>query len=208
MIQTKIQGKIYKKPYSIATTNKMLQEEKLLWIVVKKASDTGMSARLTQNITVWDTIHITWPVWHYTDSKRHKKYLLISVWSGLSPNLGLFQHLVYEQTDQTTSIINVFWERYAKHIVPHIHDMWYGHGKKNVQTMYCFSQESNIPSWLTTSYTKTTSWYVQSYIPHALEQLGTNISCFLCGKPNMVEDVRAILTQAGVGKEDITFEKY
>ena len=58
MIETKLHGKLIKRPYSIATTNKLMLEEKEIGIVVKKTSDKGMSDRMTQHIQLGDTITI------------------------------------------------------------------------------------------------------------------------------------------------------
>ena len=52
MIEVEIDGKVIKKPYSIATTNKMMQEEKLFGVVVKKTSEKGMSDYLTCKTSV------------------------------------------------------------------------------------------------------------------------------------------------------------
>jgi ferredoxin-NADP reductase len=50
MIEASIEGKTIKRPYSIASTNKQLQEQKILSIVVKKTSEAGMSDRMTQHM--------------------------------------------------------------------------------------------------------------------------------------------------------------
>lgn len=47
MITHQDEKRTLKKPYSIATTNKQLQEEKLIGFIVKKTSENGMSAFLT-----------------------------------------------------------------------------------------------------------------------------------------------------------------
>jgi NAD(P)H-flavin reductase len=42
-----------------------------------------------------------------------------------------------------------------------------------------------------------------------LDFVGTDdTTCFLCGKPEMVDEVREKLADAGVSKEQIVFEKY
>ena len=58
MIEAEVNGKVSKKPYSIATTNKQLQEEKTIGIVVKKTSDHGMSDWLTHQIKIGDSVQI------------------------------------------------------------------------------------------------------------------------------------------------------
>lgn len=56
MLETSIGSVVKKKPYSIATTHRMLQEEKLIGFIVKKVSEEGMSDFLTQKIQLGDTI--------------------------------------------------------------------------------------------------------------------------------------------------------
>jgi ferredoxin-NADP reductase len=56
MLEVTIDGIAKKKPYSIATTNRMIQEEKLIGFIVKKASEQGVSNFLTQTIQLGDSI--------------------------------------------------------------------------------------------------------------------------------------------------------
>lgn len=200
MIEVKHNWKKMKNPYSIATTNTMMIDEKHIWVVVKKTSDHGLSHYMTHTMQIWDTLAIKWPVGHYTDSQTNQNYLFVSVWSGLSPNLGLFHHLAYESREFNT-IVNIFWERFHKHIVPAIHDLFYDHGQEHIHNLMYLSQE-----------TETVPWYTKGYVQDGLEQaislLWINTSCFLCGKPEMVDDVRQRLETLWIDKEDITFEKY
>ena len=48
--------RIIKKPYSIASTSRQMQESKQISFVVKKASEDGMSHYLTQTIQPGDQI--------------------------------------------------------------------------------------------------------------------------------------------------------
>lgn len=56
MIEVEMDDKKIKKPYSIASTSRQMQESKILSIVVKKASEDGMSHYLTQTIQPGDQI--------------------------------------------------------------------------------------------------------------------------------------------------------
>lgn len=200
MIEADLQWKTVKKPYSIATTNKMMIDEKHLWVVVKKTSDRWMSDFLTQHLHPWDTVTVKWPVWHYVDPKQNRNYLFVSAWSWLSPNVWLFHNLVYE-TRRYDRIVNVFWERYFSHIVPEIESLFTDHGQENVYNLFFLSQESTIPQW----YMK---WHVQDWISWAIELLGNDITAFICGKPEMVTDVQQNLIAQWVPKDQIVFEKY
>lgn len=140
MIEVQIGNKITKKPYSIATTNRQLQEEKLIGFVVKKTSEYGMSDWLTQQCSLGSEVLLKGPVGHYTDSQEFPNYLFISAGSGLSPNVGIFQHLVYESR-QYEKIVNIFGERYYTHIIPEIENLFLAHGDEHIKNLFFLSQE-------------------------------------------------------------------
>lgn len=200
MIEAILDDKLSKKPYSIATTNRMLQEEKLIWFVVKKASDNGMSAYLTQHITIGDTLTLKWPVGHYINPHTHPRYLFVSIWSGLSPNFWLFQQLVYENTEYD-HIVNILGERTSVELVPYIQDRFTNHGSDRVTNFFCLSQEE-------LQQTTFTHGHVQTKLADAIALLGTQTTCFVCGSPVGVTDVVYQLTQLGIAREDIIIEKY
>ena len=200
--------KSLKRPYSIATTSKMITEEKQIGFVVKKASDDGMSQYLSQLIQTWDEIQIKGPVGHYTDSNAHRTYLFASVGSGLSPNIGLFHHLAYE-TGEYDQIIQLYGERTSDDLVPEITSLMTEHGRKNIATHIHLSRET----WedihdRDKSLTIHKGSYIHESLPHIIDMYGTAISCFLCGKPAMVDQAKTILIELWVDSEDITFEKY
>lgn len=200
MIEAEINGKVIKKPYSIATTNQMLQEEKCIWFVVKKASENGMSDFLTQSITLGDQVTLKWALGHYIDPKVHENYLFISIWSGLSPNFWIFQHLVSE-SGAYNRIVNILGERTAQELVPYIQDRFTQHGSDRITNFFCLSQELVIHS-------EYTQWYVQTKLADAVALLGTATTCFVCGSPAIVTDVIYQLTTLGIAREDIIVEKY
>ncbi len=212
MLETEFEWKKMKKPYSISTTYKQMEEEKHIGFVVKKTSLDWMSNFLTQLITADFQVSVKWPVGHYTNSLEHKKYLFIATWSGLSPNVWLFSKLVYQQWDYDY-IVNIFWEKTHADIVPEIETLFTQHNKENINNFFHLSREPNIEqinkqyqsTWSTIRYQ---TWRIQGSLTKAIELLWTDMSCFICWKPEMVDDVRYILEQSWVDKEDITFEKY
>jgi len=200
MIETDINEKKMRKPYSIASTNLLLQEEKCIWFVVKKASDQGMSDYLTQQIAIWDQLTLKWPVGHYIDPKIHKNYLFISTWSGLSPNFWLFQHIVYEQQSYH-KVVNLFWERTTHDLIPYITERFFAHNSDAVTTTICLSQEEIKTPWYAYG-------YVQSQLGKTIDQLWTATTCFVCWSPTIVPDIVYQLTELGIAREDIVVEKY
>lgn len=200
MLEAEVHGKLIKRPYSIATTNRFLQNEKEIGIIVKRTSDKWMSSRLTEHIQIGDPVTLRGPVGHYIDTQTYDNYLFVSVGSWLSPNVGLFQKLVYE-SHKYNKIVHIFGERYHQHIVPQVEEIFFWHEQEHVQNLLFLSQEQNVPE----QYIR---WYVQEGIEGALAYLWLETSCFLCGKPEMVDSVSQLLQQQGIAKEHITFEKY
>lgn len=200
MIEAVIDGVTIKKPYSIASTNKQLQEEKLIWFVVKKASENGMSHYLTQTINNTDHITLKWPVWHYSNPQKHKNFLFVSVGSGLSPNFWLFQYLINTPHEYNT-IIHLYGEKTSQELVPMIEEYALRVENENTKTLFCLSQESS-------SKNNYPNCRVQEQLPYALATLWTQTTCFICGSPAAVNDITEKLLWLWIAREDIVSEKY
>lgn len=200
MIEAQIDEQTIKKPYSIASTNLMLQNEKLIWFVVKKASESGMSDFLTTKLQIWDTITLKWAIGHYIDPQEYKNYLFVSIGSWLSPNLWIFQHLVYE-SHAYERIANIVGERTIQELVPYIQDRFTNHGLNNIKNYFCLSQEEvdKEDYYL---------WYVQSQLTEAVSYTSTQVTCFVCWAPTIVTDVVTQLIRLWIPQEQIVIEKY
>lgn len=191
-----------KKPYSIATTNKELQEQGTIWFVVKKSREWYMSEYLTQGIKLGDVLHLQWPVGHLVDSGNLSHYLLLSVGSWLSPMIWLYNTLAEKQD---TKIAMLYGERYLNQVLPSTRELF---EKKNENTFHrlCLSKEdlsTTNDEW------RMTSGYVQKQLDDAIEFLDTkDISVFICGKPEMVDDVKSQLLAKWIDIQNIKFEKY
>lgn len=199
MIQVDCFWKTLKRPYSIATTNKQLQESKQLWFYIKKASEYWISARITKEASVWDSIDLQGPVGHYVDSKENNQYLFISTWSGLSPNLWIFQHLVYENNEYK-KIVHLFWEKTTQEIVHSVQTLLTAHWNKDtIKVITTLSRQDHEDCY---------SWRVQTHIDEVLQEFDSlHISVFLCWAPAMVKEVQQLLIDKGIDKENITSEK-
>lgn len=230
-----------KKPYSIATTNQELQEDGTIWFVVKKVREGYMSEYLTAGINVGDTLHLQWPVWHMTDTGAYDNYLFISVGSGLSPMIGLYESIVAKQ--QFTKVAMLYWERYADHVLASTRELFAKEIDNTKKIMFLSREKdrcdehtdmhnANIGKWdidttkwnniwdaiykdtiPTDASTNQSLRYRDGYIQHGLDEVlqflwTTEVSVFICGKPEMVDEVRGILEAHGITKEQVKFEKY
>lgn len=198
-------GKQLKKPYSIATTNHELQTQWTIWFVVKKSREWFMSEYLTEKIAIGDILHLQWPVWHLVDGWEHTHYLLVSVGSWLSPMIGLFESIVAKQQN-TSKVAMLYGERYLNQVLQSTLEL-FKKENENIFHRLCLSREEindKMTEWQ--NYKK---GYVQKQLDEAMEFLGTNdVSVFICGKPEMVDDVRMILSEKWVDAKNIKFEKY
>jgi len=197
-------GKPLKKPYSIATTNQELQEKWTIGFVVKNVREGFMSEYLTTGIEVWDILHLQWPLGHMTNTHAHDNYLLVSVGSGLSPMLGLYESIVAKQQD--AKVVMLYGERYANQILPSTLELFSKTSGNTKKTLF-LSREKDTPSIPISCHYQ--DWYVQDWLDEALTFLDTtDISVFICGKPEMVDDTRKHLSTHWIDPQHVKFEKY
>ena len=201
-------GKQLKKPYSIATTNNELQTQWTIWFVVKKSREWFMSEYLTDKIAIGDVLHLQWPVGHLVDGWENTHYLLVSVGSWLSPMIGLYESIVAKQQN-TSKVAMLYGERYLNQVLPSTLELF----SKNLENTMCqlFLSREDDDFFKKNSIERPVSkkGYVQAGLDEAMEFLGTNdVSVFICGKPEMVDDVKAILIEKWVDVKNIKFEKY
>lgn len=194
-----------KRAYSIATTNVFLKNTWQIGIIIKKTSEDGMSNYLTQLISVGDDIKITWPLGHFVDKLDNvPNVLLVSIGSGITPILSIYQHLL--DSWHQRKICNLFGERENGHLLTSIVDL-FNIERENVKNLIYLSQQETLDSKFWTLNSR--SGRIQAGIDEALEFVGReNTKVFICGKPEMVDDVRKILEEKGIVKERIVFEKY
>lgn len=192
-------GKAMKNAYSIGTTNKLLQEKWIIGTIVKKSTEWGMSEYLTKKIAIGDTINMTGPLGHFIDNKISHNYVFMSIGSGITPVFALYNKLLEEK--KFDRIVNVFGERYKENLLSSVVDA-YNNNSETIQQFLYLSQEKDLPDWRE-------SWYIQQALDIIFDIFAKEkFQVFLCGKPVMVDDVVAILTDRWVEKDYIHFEKY
>lgn len=191
-------GKPLKKPYSIGSTMKHMTDEKMIGFIVKKVRDGWMSDYLVKEIKVWDLITMTWPLGHMTLKEKPEAVLLISTGSGLSP---IYSHYLHLLNDPDIPIAQLYGERFAEYLLPSTLEAMSIQSDRVLNIITLSKEPSNS--------THRHKGYVQDYISEALAFLkGKKIQAILCGKPEMVDEVRTILWEHGITKEQIQFEKY
>lgn len=205
-------GKEIRRAYSIATTQEIAEKEGVFWFIVKYAHPWGMSKHLTEKVQVWDTITVDWAYGRLVDKPWHKRYLFVSVGSGLSPMLGLFRAV--SKKTETEKIVMLYGERYLEYVLPSTIDLFAQSEKYTTDTldMACYlflSKEESEPQWAI----KRQTWHVQNWLDEALQILEADqhkedILVYVCGMPAMADDVKEKLLAIGIAKEQMHFEKY
>lgn len=191
-------GKVMKNAYSIWSSYEEYEQTWFFSTIVKKSSETGMSAYLTQEIKPGDTIQCTWPLWHFVDPGTSDKYLLISIGSGVTPIVSLYKHLA--KAKPSAQIVNIYGERKLQDIIPSIQELFVD--SASIHNILYLSQEDSL-------YAQRKKWHIQDGLSDAFTLLqDNNYIVFLCGKPAMVDEVRGTLAQRWIPKEHIIFEKY
>lgn len=193
-------GNAMRRAYSIGTTNRQLMQEGIIGTIVKKTSDTGMSAFLVDDLNIGESLTLLGPLGHFVDHKHKSNYLFVSVGSGVTPNYSHYIHLTDEH-DQDVRVVNIYGERLSASIPPSITKA-FAKQSDTIKNLCFLSQEKTLPEGRQRG-------HVQDGLEQALHFLATDdLICFLCGKPDMVDDVRSKLLDAGISKEQIVFEKY
>ncbi|MBS8122037.1 FAD-binding oxidoreductase [Candidatus Vampirococcus lugosii] len=198
MITTNIDNKNIKRAYSIATTNKLLQDKKQIGFYVKKASENGVSNYFTQIIKEGDELEITGPYGHFIDNEEIKNYLLISVGSGVGPILGIYEEIINEKNN-FNKLVNIFSEKTEKNINGIIQKTFNSNDEKVKNILYL--SRDKVEGYR--------NGHIQDGLQEAIDFLGTKkIKVFICGKPEMVDDATNILLSKGIEKNNIISEKY
>lgn len=141
------------------------------------------------------------PLGKFVDPKTASHYLFVSVGSGLSPCASLISKLY--ATNEYTKIANLFGEKVIANIPDSIMQL-YQEEKPGTWHQICLSRETP-----TGDHPNIVSGYVQSRLDDALQFLGTTeISVFICGLPAMCDEVKQILLEKGLRKEQLIIEKY
>ncbi len=196
--QKLIKQPFVKRAYSIASALSFTKKSNIISFYVKKAG--AFSTFLIDLLKEGEELEMIWPYGKFIDEWENKKYLFVSVGSGLAPILSLYDELVgYSQDFE--KIVNLHWDRYLSNFPDIVLDKLKVNNEKISNLIY-LSREENISKGFE-------KWHVQDWLDKALEILNDkNISVFICGKNVMVDDVRQKLIEKWISENNIKVEKY
>jgi len=196
-------NKKIKRAYSIASTNKLLQEKKEIKFFVKKVSENWMSNFLTKKIKKWDILNLEGPAWHFIDDWNINKYLFVSIGSWYAAIRPKYIKLINNDSklNNSNKIVNIIGERYIGDLIPSIKTE-FSKQTDAVKNILFLSREKDIKDSMRI-------WHVQDGLEEAFAFLWwKDFITFICGKPAMVDSIEEFLIQKGISKEFIKFEKY
>lgn len=201
LLQTLIDGKIVKRSYSICSTNQDLQDSQIISFSIKRKEMGVFSTWATKIAQPGMSITMTGPLGKFIDTWLSRNYLFVSVGSGLSPCLSIYNRLL--TTGEYNKIANLFGEKTIEHIPETVMEA-YTKMDDHIYNQICLSREIN-----TSHPTIIRPGYVQGALDDALHFLATDdITVFICWLPVMCDEVRDILLAQWFSKERLVIEKY
>lgn len=164
--------------------------------IAAKVSHSGPGANYIKSLGPGDDIEYIGPSGKFILKNEAKEVYLFATGTGITPFISYFYFLE---------------ESLAK---PEVHMYWGLHKKEDVffdELIYGFSK--SIPKFeykIFLSQEKAPHHYEKGRITQVVGDLnfGANSEFYLCGNPNMVDDVNKLLAKKGVTKDKVFFEKY
>lgn len=198
LLEKDIDSKPIKRAYSIATTRSQLQKEGVIGTIVKRVSENGMSNYLVKKIQPKDNLKAIGPLGHMKLDENAQNLLLIAIGSGLSPIFSIYQALIEKNNFQKIAFL--YWERTSDFLVPQVINKIKSFESTKIYNQFFLSREKKE------GFQK---GYIQQGLDSAIKFLGTNFKTYLCGKPQMVEDITSkLINDYKTPKQNIVFEKY
>lgn len=183
--------KIFKKPYSIASPPMMRDKIELCIKKIQKGNLTPVLFEKKVNFEV----EIMGPLGLFTlDKSRKEKIVFIGTGTGIAPLRSMIYDLVSKNS--TKEMILIFGVKFSE-------DILYREEFEDLEKLNPHFKFVPIVS-------RSEDWIGRR--KHAQDNLDVvdilNSEVYICGLPEMVDDVKNKLIQLGMNKDDIHFEKY
>jgi ferredoxin-NADP reductase len=182
------EGKITSRSYSLASP----PEDKTILFCVKILKD-GVGSSFFRKMTIGDRMEIRGPLGRFVCSEDAVGHIFVATGVGIAPIMGMIKdQLVYKKTDKEIRLL--FGLRFEDDF------FW-------LDKLDALSKQFDQFSYQCTISRPTNTW--TGFSGRVTDHLDYyNILCdfYICGSPNMVKDVRAILNKRGVRPKQIHFE--
>lgn len=191
MLSTEINGKKENRAYSIASTP-LDEELEIVYRVV------GPFTNYLSGLKIGDKIEIVGPFGHFTlEQARQRNLVYIATGTGISPLLGMIMGIHKSKScTHFDSLVVLYGTRYENMLV---HRKELEEHERNCKNFKFFPVLSREEKW------SGKKGHVQA---HVAEFVKENTDYFICGLPEMTDEIEKILLEKGVKKENIHLERY
>lgn len=205
MIWVEIDGVLVKRSYSIATSYLQWKEDQTIGFIIKLVPDGMFTTWLWNTAQIGEKMMIIGALGHMKlpEGTSDKNFVLISTGSGLSPIHGIFGKLL--ETQQYQNIYHLHGEKSEQWFVEEEITVL-THSGDNISNTLCLSreEESKFPNQYNGYVTKK----LEESFGEWLQSIQGEILCYLCGKPEIVNEIMDQLIAFGIEKNNIKCEKY
>lgn len=147
------------------------------------------------DLELWSEIPWVGPVWHFVLSEKNNNKLFIATGTGMVPIYAMIEKLSLDSYPQKIWLLYGNRSQSENYFTQEFWDLW--KNIPNFEFLSCLSWENII-------------WFTHGRVTTllTLEMIQKYDEFYICWSPAMVDDVKNILEQNNVKKENIFFEKY
>lgn len=193
--QYPIGWKMHKRSYSIYNCFEQSENWRYLEFHIKRVAWWIVSNHIIDEAQIWDSFDLIGWVGKMT-IKAANSYLFVWIWSWLSPLHSLFDSLIQQKFWWKIWIL--YWERFLSDLIPECINSLPENSEKVLKKI-CLSQDK--VEWLENG-------RIQFFVEEMIDFVWKDSQIYLCGKPEMVDDIIWILYHYWFDKQHIHFEKY
>jgi ferredoxin-NADP reductase len=180
----------FRRAYSV------LQKQKNIWRFIVKRLENGRWGSIELcDLELWSEIPWVGPVWHFVLSEKNNNKLFIATGTGMVPIYSMIEKLSLDSYSQKIWLLYGNRSQSENYFTQEFWDLW--KNIPNFEFLSCLSWENII-------------WFTHGRVTTllTLEMIQKYDEFYICWSPAMVDDVKNILEQNNVKKENIFFEKY
>ncbi len=160
--------------------------------------ENGRATKIFFEAQAGDKFEITGPVGLLVlGAELPERVFLIGTGTGMAPYRSMLNQLPKLNEQQ----FHILFGAQKQQDMFYLDDFWQAHQESNIQFYPCLSRQQDNFSFAC----------YQGYVQHQLAALNPNPETdlvYLCGNPNMVDEVFAMLKEEGFGVKQVKREKY
>lgn len=194
------EDKVVRRSYSVAT---IPGETDLVEIAVSYVAE-GLASEYLFHLQLEDQVEATGPFGRLIlTAEQPQRYLLIATGTGVTPYRAMLPELLKRLAEQSTLEVSILLGVRTRADLLYAEDFLAASQKNpRLQFHVCYSREFLEHA---------EGFEKQGYVSHLIKELNVNPQqdlVYLCGNPNMIDEVFAYLKEQGFATESIRREKY